>query len=101
MQGERKEEAQGTDGRLIPNIVNVTKTPPQQGGRGPETEFWGSVMDGAWRGYATAAITGMANQVTADEVSDLCALAAAIADEMVRQEAERESDVDGKGKTSS
>ena len=58
-------------------------------------------MDGAWRGYATAAITGMANQVTADEISDLCALAAAIADEMVRREAQRESEVEGKGKTPS
>ena len=43
----------------------------------------------AWRTYAAAAITGMAGSTTHDEIPALCHMAAEIADEMVRREAER------------
>ena len=46
----------------------------------------------AWRTYAAAAITGMAATTTHDEIPALCHMAAEIADEMVRREAEREAD---------
>ena len=45
----------------------------------------------AWRAYAVAAITGMAASITQDamEIPVLCRIASEIADEMVKQEAER------------
>ena len=52
----------------------------------------------AWRIYAAAALTGLATSLDADRTADLPALAdqaAAIADEMVKREAERESEDDG------
>ena len=46
----------------------------------------------AWRTYAAATLTGTASNVTEDEIPALCHMAAEIADEMVRREAEREAE---------
>ena len=49
----------------------------------------------AWRAYAAAALTGLTAGRNPDRTTDLAALAdqaAAIADEMVKREAERESE---------
>ena len=43
----------------------------------------------AWRTYGAAAIAGMVATTTHDEIPTLCHMAAEIADEMVRREAER------------
>ena len=51
-------------------------------------------MGSAWRTYAAAAITGMAAATTHDEIPALCHIAAEIADEMVKREAEREFEVE-------
>lgn len=51
----------------------------------------------AWRTYAAAALTGLTTSTNTDRTTDLPALAdqaAAIADEMVKREAERESEDD-------
>ena len=61
----------------------------------PATASDSLISPRAWRTYAAAVITGVAGTSTHDEIPALCHMAAEIADEMVRREAERAEVDDG------
>ena len=72
---------------LIPPMLEALK---EQGPRMLESAMR-SPQRRAWRTYAAAAITGLKATTTHEEIPALCHMAAEIADEMVRREAERET----------